>query len=821
MPDMILFPGFRGLRTALDPTIIGNGYFTKSQNLRFDSGVASVRAGSTLAVNNSFSTETCVGAGLFKFGGNVYYLFAMDDGAGNANSVEVYWALFNGSTWGSFATTDKILNNTKYGDNRMYTPADGYVTFTGVPDRDGVRYVVIQNGIDTPRVIDLNVITSGNPPATGAMVFHEIDTLDQAGSQAPQFGANGFLDVTASTPTHTESDANFAWADTGTPKYWTLTTSGTIAAGETALVYTASDVVDLTDSDQIWLVYNGWASDKVLTSKLKWELRDGSGNYHVIHDPANGVDSAFTVNLKDNIKILSFSVSALNQNASAGDMDDIRGFRVTAAQPLASTDLSGGGLLLYAVVASGRVPGGAQYQISPYHSTARYEGPSVVLPNPQEGSGLRQIFGTTSHNLPEDFTLPIVPELFYQVEVPVYAPTTTDRDRGLDSVRIYRQDPNESDFYLIDTVTTASYSGSWAYASPFTAAGELQTHTDVIPTWLKDYTTYAPGAFVEAPPIGLASAYFAGRLAVGMSTEPKIKVSDRDFPFRFRSVAIGSGEPGYESVIDNGFPTAIYAGSASVIGGGFAYVFTKRGLYQIADTYVQKVASIGTLNQYTVDADDNVFYFVDSDLQVRRMSGGIAHLSRYRVSDKVTANSTLQRWGGKLYVRNSATSTLVYSDGLEDWESEDTNSLSPSFYLRWNFYDDSKLFFVSNRGVLYQYESGATDAGTQIMFSLKTKEYVSGNYNEFRSTGNYVLCDAQSSETLTTTITSKSPVVSSSGTVNVDGSGLVWKKDSNSGKDTGVRGIAISHEIGGTVQYPFKLYSWKTIIDTGGRGAIA
>lgn len=823
MQDKVILPQYRGLRTSIDPSVVPEGFLTTAQNIRIDSGIPEIRAGSTLVSDTAFSSENCVGAGFFQSGSNVYYLFAIDDGLNAANSVEVYWNIYNGSTWGTFATTNKALNNTKYGDNRMYAPSDGYVTFTGVPGRTGTRYVVIQNGRDEPRIVDLSQLASGSPPATGAMVFNSISALTQGGSISPEFGIEDFLDVTASTPTHTETDANFAWADTGSPKYWTLTTSGAIAAGETALIHAASATVDLRNSDQIWLIYSGWAGDRVLTSKLKWEIRDNNGSpgFHTIHDPANGLDGAFTVNLKDGYKILSFPVAHLNENASSVEMDEITGFRVTASQPLDAGDLSGGGLLLYAVVASGRVAGGSQYQISQYHSGADYESPSVVLPNPVEGAGLRSLFGTTDVNLFSDTKLPIDPLLHYSVKVPTFAPTSTDRDRGVDYVRIYRKEPEEGEFYYVDQVQTAGYSSGWSYQSPYSAAGELKTYTDQVPYWAKNSTIIAPGAFVEEPPIGQACEFFAGRLAVGLTTaSPKIKLSDRDYPFRFRSLAIGADEPGFESVLDSDSNvTAIVGGSASVIGGGFIYVFTKRNLYQVSDVYVNKIASLGTQSSESVAIDNNRLYFVDQDLQVRVLAGGIEHLSRYSVDNKILEGTNLVRWDGKLYARNSTTSTLIYSDGISDWVSEDTNSLNPLKFMRWDYLGESKLFFVSTKGKLYQYESGATDAGTEITMTLETPEYHTPGYEQIRAVGTQVVCDTQTGETLTTTLTSKFPAVTSTGTIDLDEAGdTVWRKDNASGLDTGVRGCSIKAKITGTLEYPFKLYSWKIKTDVGGRG---
>lgn len=819
MQDIALPTDYLGLMTQVDPLKVPDGFLYRGQNIRNDDGTTSLRGGIT-SVKASGQSGTYVGGGLFEWSGDIYYFFGMDD-----SGVTVYWTKYSSSSWGSVAA---VTGN--YSVSTITAPDSGFLTFTGVPGDLGTAYVVVQNGIDDPLVITM--------AATPTVASNEaIPAPELAQSYKVQYTFPDYLDISQASPTETSSNSTeFGWDETYYAGTWTAYLTGTPSDGDTAQLVN-SNQVDLSGSAQVGLVVSDGmlqAGDGSLLDDFKIELVSATTPaYYTIHDPENGINSAIVQETTSpNWPVIWFSVAGLQDNA---EIDEIVGLRLTLLRNISPSSTYY--IIFGAIIAGGNVPGNAQYAVSWANTGTQGEGPSVVLPNDFiQGVSSTDLLGTNAGQLIESIEFPLSQSVFYSVKVPTFAPDSTNMGKGVDYMNVYRKDPDDAYFYYVTRDQVAAYSGGWAYASPFSSTVKQTTITDTAATWDKDTTKTAPGAYVESIPIGQAGAfsgdrmYFANRGS--SSNRPGIKVSDKKFPFRFRSLPISGEEglEGFEAVLDGEREVAaIVPSSSSTVGASGVYVFTKRGIYTVDDIFVAKIASAGCLGA-TADEDASVWFF-DKDKQVRVLAGSIPNLSRYTVHDKFSAVAdpslmSFARYQGRLYCLVSGTRVMVWSDRLQQWESEDVpdENLVPAQFHKWDFLGESKLYVSMTDGDLYEYDQGTTDGGAQIALGITWKEMSSPDWKQVRIGWPYLVCTDKTSETASFAFTAKNPAGTQTATISLDapsGETVQWTKGAATGKEVAVAGCSVLPKLDLTVAGPFVLYGVTVKGATGGRGARA
>lgn len=811
-----LLQSYRGLRTSVHPSALGLGYLSEAKNVRYDDGVIALRGGIEL-VDAQGIAQTYKGGAFFDRDGNNYYVFAMSHGS---SDVRIYYSVYSG-TWS--AASEVTASSGKYGNTRMSEPESGFVTFTGVPGPFGTSFVIVQNGVDDPRVVAL-----GGSPYTAKNVA--ITAPNELSNNTPTFTAADFLDImnAGATVATTVSGSGLSPGVGGSPQYWEFTSSGSgVSDGDIAQLYQNGLTVDCSDSNQVWIV--GETGDEGFLYGFKWSIRDSSGNLYVVHDPENGRDNITRV--PTNIPSLWVYVIPIGEHTRTASLNAINGIRIEAQNAGLGVSQS---LKIRAFLASGKVPGGSQYAISWLNSSTRAESPSVVLRNPNEGDGIGGIFGSSIPNIETGFKLPISGAMDYYVKVPTLAPTTADRDLGVDYCDVYRKDPADSDFYYVGTKQTSTYSGGWAYQSPFTSTALRQLFADTVPTWSKDDSKIAPGAYVESIPIGQAGAFSGDRMYFEAKSDSNgraaIYVSDYQQPFRFRSIPISSESynAGYSAVLDGEKDiVAIVPHSSSTVGSGSVYVFTNKACYSVNEYLVTRIFNLGCAGVDAFSVDDNNVFFLDNELQVRALASGLVNLSRYKVDDQfnsVTGSAvSFQRFRGRLYALTTANTVMVWNDQMADWESLDTTALNIAQFHKWEHNGLSKLYVSLTNGDLYEYDSGTLDGASQIAFSLTGPEFHDSDWNQIRMGKAYIVCDDKDSESATTTYVARNPSATGTGSISLDaGSGetSAWRKESSSGKDVMVRGCSVKPKIAATIEGPWNLYAWTVKTDwKAGRGA--
>jgi len=805
--DAIKAP-YRGLRTYPDSSAVPQGYWKDARNIRTDSGAIKLRGGQTQLVDNSSLSGDCVGSCLVEFGANTYLFTALTI----SGAVRIYYNVYNGS-WGS--ATEVTASSGFFGNTRMATPSKGLVSFTKVYSKTDGLCVVIQDGSSSPRVVKMSAIAAGN-----ARTIAEVPAPQEIGGYSPSFGITAFLDIhTFGGYTPTSGAGTFAFSESGgaSPVSWNFTTgAGAMVDGDYAQL-TSSATLDLNDAKQIFIIAE--VSTEAIFASTKWELVCNTTNV-VIHDPENGIDNI--VSAESNEPGLRTYAFPLGENSPServpggGGSGLCTGLRITCTNTNIPVNATA---VIRAICTGGRVPGFAEYSQTWYCSGSMTESPEVVLKNPVQGATHNEMFAGVKTTLPEDFRLPLTDAFFYKVKQQFICPDSDLLAAGVDYVRLYRRDPGETVRTYYNQVQTGVYTSSWAYSSPYTSTARTGSTNDIFAPEDKVYERIAPDAFNEPVPIGQAALWASSRHYVGTykasSTEPKsvIKVSEQDEPFRFASIpredlttsAYLAQLSGEEVVI------SFQAVSSSVIGSSVVYCFSNRGMYALDGTLIRRISSIGALATGAVSENQNRLFWVDQNLSIRRSSGTIEDLSRLRIDDILLAATNTDKLASvfhrdRFYLSYSG-GVLVWSDLLGDWESRDTPGVQPVQFLPWRVSNTAKLYFVGSGGSLYEYESGTTDAGSQIAFLMQTPDMHGRNWNRATIEKPSVVCSDVDSETLTVTFTASKPAGTQVGTLSLDAGGsetITWREAKRStGGPMGLSGASLNVTFSATLPGPF------------------
>lgn len=796
---------FKGIRTYADVSAIPGGFWKDARNIRTDTGAIAVRAGQTQIVDNSGLSGTCVGSCLVEYGANTYLLTALEI----SGSVRIYYNLYNGSSWGSAAEITAASGF--FGNTRMATPSSGFVTFTKVYSTTDGLCVVVQDGTSSPRVIKMSAIAAGN-----MRVISEVPAPQELGGLSPSFGSTSSLSIHTNTGTTANGAGTFDCTSSGTPKLLTFTTgAGAMVDGDTTQV-TGLGSMDLGDARQVFFI--GEISDEAILDSIKIELK--CANYDVtIHNPEGGLDSVVSVETNTpGLRVYAFPLGEYSPSErvpGGGGPGVCGGFKFTLTNtncPINQT------FIIRAICTGGRVPGFAEYSESWYCSSSMTESPEVVMKTPVYGATATEMFNGVATALPDNFKLPMSDALYYRVVVPYLAGDQDIVDSGVDYTNIYRRDPGEENRTFVASKQTAEYSGGWAYTGSFTVNAQKGYHADTVAPEDKVYERIAPDAFNEPVPIGQAALWASSRHYVGTykasSSEPKsvIKVSEQDDPFRFASIPREDLSTSAFLAQLNGEEVVVtfQSVSSSIIGSSVVYCFTNRGMYSVDGTIIRRISSIGALATHSVAENQNRIFWVDQNLSVRKSDGAIRDLSRLRIDDILLGATNTDKLQGvfhrdRYYLAYSG-GVLVWSDLMNDWESRDTPAVQPKMFIPWRVGNSAKLYFTSSDGSLYEYESGANDAGTAINLVAQIPIEHGRDYDRMTVGRPNIVCSDKDSTTLNVTITTANPARSNAGTINLDsgaGETVTWREAKKSGAMMSSSGVYHDVKFDVNVQYPF------------------
>lgn len=810
---------YRGLRSYPIGPSVGPGYWKDAENIRYEAGAIALRGGETLDTAGPTNADACYGGTIIEQGGKVYAYTAVHITGDGATVVRLYLNQYtiSSETWGGWL--EVTAGAGKYGNTTM-TATDRLFNFTHVPSRSSEPTVVVQNGKDSPRII----------LGTQSAVIEAVDAPLEAEGYSPIFGVQGFVDVTAAATATNSNGARFAAAATGSTTHWRWTFT-TPTVNDTAELRLFSGSVSFVNSYQALFLLNVGSADGVIDS-TKWELRDVSGNYYVIHDPENGINAVLRVETdRPGVWLYAFPIGEFSSSLTA-----VNGVRLTVKE---ATMGAGAILDMYAFVASGNVPGHSVYSLAFENPGTLTESAEVVLKNPVEGVSLSNVFGTISlpsalYDGPRNF--PHSPVIYYTVKVPTFRPTTAQRGKGVAAINIYRSETPGATRKYVTRETVAAYSGGWAYSGSY-ASSAMVRYSDNLPDSYLDSERKAPDSFNSPVPKGGYAIYANDRLYVGSNLiEGKpvnyVWASDMREGFRFRPVSsieeVFEGA-GFTVNLEGGEAiTGFFAASASFVGTSRVNVFTNKNLYSVGEGRALRLTAIGCMAGESIAEHLGQTYWFDPDRGIKKLGAYVSDVSRLSVHDKLTSATAAYKvsgacWRGRYYFAYSG-GVLVWSEFLNDWESLDTPAVQPVAFVPWRVAGESFLKFFSPTGAIYSYDYGDDDDGDGIDLLLTSRTVVAHDRITFRTPS--IVCTAVEDVTLGAdfvclTSNESQPSEFELGPNTDTGSGFVGRvaRLTSTSGDPGVSSIGIALRVSGTLTGPFQI-SYLGIRDLGDEAGV-
>lgn len=825
----------RGMNSHMSPAHLPGGFFQFLQNVRWDKQQISVREGISLeaAAPNSGS-DTFLGGTIVNYGDESVAFCATSNGG----NMRVYSNTTSSGAWQSWV--ERTGTSGQWGNTRLTAPGKAF--FAPLPGYDGTSAVLVQGG-SAPLYIPINGSTET------AVKVEEYDAPPSG--YYPTAGFSEFLTVSTSAATASSSGANFVASISGSsPNQTFLWTFGSGYAVSDSATCTLDAGTFAFDSGAQAILILDLSEVRILDS-VKIELTDGT-SYYTVHDPANGLDNRVLVDVVGETYVVAFGIS------EHGSIANVRGLRVTVTSLRVSDAAT---MRVRGIMCGGYVPGTAQYATSftnvygagtPYSG---WESPGVVMRIGEaevvttvttgslgqsvlaKGGKAANASSYYGASVPDGFSFPISGEIYYEMSVPVFAPSSTDAAKGSAYVNIYRKDPGETSFTLVNYMQVAEYASStWRTLSSVfggtTAWGERATYTDGTRPEDKSLQYEMPDGLSSPPPAGGPMVFADKRLMVAAdqgSGDPKqrntVWVSWEDAPLRFRAVSdVNNRRSGYSARIGSEQITSFAKVSASAIGRDSTYVFTDRAMYSLLDGRVSYIVGKGAVAQ-TVDVDNNI-YSLDYDFQLNRTGATTVPVSRYEVDSQIEdtpadrreyASIAVHRDRVHLALAGSASDNnyrvLVLNNVLGAWESLDVlpAAKSPQQFVVWRYSGASKLLYFSPTGAIYRYGGGTDDDGADIDVVLRTKTFQFGGFGKSVFGAVRVLADSKASGTLTAKWEVQHPVVTQTGTTTlVDASNYVWSEFKQTTKPNdppmGTEGAAAYLEISVTTDNPFNIY---------------
>jgi hypothetical protein len=647
MTEYLFNPGkakIVGMASKPAASALDQGWWPLLRNIRWaDNLVPYVRNGTAdRNATGLLSQGTFRGAAAMQLFGGTPFTFAAYKAPG-LNPIQVYYSV-TGTGFSQLTTASG-----QYGDTR-FPYRDKYLTYQVVVDRElGDEFVIVQNGVDFPRVIDMAALTMAvhEPvePATSSNLLKTAPTWpvyfavnDNTATVSP-FGSSG-VGLTL-------SENNVAAPNN------LLTLQATNVQTNATATVTFTTAKNFENCRQLILIvesnYLYWLDN------LKIELGNSSGfASSAVWDGTGNTFSQFAVPLDSTGKRLCLVFTLDHIASELASVDRMKLTWVGANQSSFSQNMK-----IYAICGSGQVSGQCQHGISYANFTSRAESVGQVI-STVEPDKMRDVGGTAlnEQRIPNDY------RIYYDYKIQYQNTSETERDKGVDKLRIYRRDPTlivdqngqerlaiERKFTFVRVETIASWGGStWDFIGASSAL-DVRIATDSTPSTEKNLLLELPDAFHMGIPIGRAMHYANGRLFVSMKTgtsgQSKLAISEFQNPFRFREAAeFENGRAVITSAATNSFDGEMIMAFASVTGevldSNSIYVFTNQNTYKIAGVDITnlstptRIASIGTRSPGSIAEYKGAVYFLDSDMQVRRLMGyQMDDLSRYDVDDKL------------------------------------------------------------------------------------------------------------------------------------------------------------------------------------------
>lgn len=743
----------QGLKTRYPGAALPPGFFSALENVRWcGEDTISVRSGLGTTLGTVGSSGSPCGHATLLLNGTTTHLTAIDTGA----VVEVYKSTDGGATW-----TQITASSGKYGDTRLTTGYKvDFETARAPFATSSVDYLIISNGYDYPRVYN---------PNTGLTAIHQPITADDGARNVPmKLKPYTYLTVSdQANTTYATSGGGVTMADTGTSPDNTVRISITAATAQNdyATCSFGTSCTPSTDCKQVLMgVETAYAE---FLDYCKVELYNGT-SYTTIYDPYSTSSSVnlppVTIGMDGtgNRTLIAFPLDTAAFTAAFGTQWTTNILKVTFAAPTAKAPGSTQTVDIFLLAFSGtRDPGFTTFGIAYRNQGASSFSPGVVYAK-RSTVRVREAGGPTMANV----QLPESELLYYMYDVTVHNTSTSDRDKGVDYMDVYRALPGEPQLRWIEPILLASWGGaSWSFSSGTAASARVCTLANFNP--LTQYSStkrvLMPSGDHLAMPKAKTMLQANGRLfaaAVDGESSKGLYVSSSENQFRFLKIA--DGDEGETSPFAEDFPgeqpqafassSASAFGSSSVFGASSVYIFTNRNVYAVGGrntselARIVKVAPHGTLNPASVVDYLGQVFWIDQEMQLRRLAGGPPdNLSRYEVDDLLDAIPTTRLDDvcaecakDRLFVFFTASGgtqnkrVLVWNIPFGKWESLDKlGGHDVSFASRWDDSGTSKTMTVGSDRTVRLYESSQTVDGTSTPIDAKVECWISVGGSEF------------------------------------------------------------------------------------------
>ncbi len=855
------------LASALPLESLAAGQFKIQRNVRPTRGKMRLRDGMVAL------TATAPASGTGAFRGGCVVAWGDDKvmaiaGVQISGEVRIYTNEITLSTLAETGWAEATASSGKFGDTRMDPPTKGWLQFQALPGRDGTEAVVVQNGIERPRMVDLE--------DRDARIIEPVQPADYAQAYSPIFTFRSTLPVASTAAagiTMTDSGASVTTSvvAAGTIRHWRAVFAAPVT-GEWAQWYVTASSIDLRESFGSMLFIK--ATDDTWRGALKISLvvDDDAGGVKLltVYDPsAQFVSMEEEATVDEGVLLVQFPV----QEHPDVDIDEVKGIRIDVVRD----GLAAGYTFdIRGVAATGNVPGGAQYGIALMNSNTRTESPGAPYRthnpdlNVDEFRERNRIAEENRGRTPrgaavgfEDvftdgpyFFMPVTPAMYYKVELPIFAPIESEGAKGVDTAVVYRKDPNSRDFSFVEEVPICTYDTTDTNGATVAAdrwetlvtrfASELSwkaraTYDDNAKTAELDESRRLPDVRALPIPIGWAMGVHDKRFMVaverGLGSPKKanaVMVSEEDRPTMFRPFPrFDGGVPDASSGYLLGFGDEqilkIKSGSASGLGSNTVNVLTDRRLAVVVGYKVFTVAETGAIGSDVVAEHNGTLMWVDQQLVARRMRSDPVDMSRERVQDLLDEiPAAMRKYCSAVVARDRLMVTkagvgdtqnkyvLVYDEKYQKWVSEDymDHAEAPQQILVWAFGGQYRIIAFDTLGKLHEYERPGqlTDNGRAIAFKWRTGAVPV----EFGKSGVYGRTGVVAKTTSEDLDTLRIPVVKSSF---VNGAGKIdlttanpfqyaWDKEETTNNPPMGRDYGAAFELSGSLSQGLELSKW-------------
>lgn len=791
------------MANAVDASTLGPGYWKDLQNVKVVNGIPYVRGGTA-------EIYAAPGSGTYK-GHYIHPDLGVFVAIRQSSATRIYQN--TGSGWAE--RTDA--------STRFATDADVTLAVIQAPPSAPIapysttkRYVVAQNGTDTPLVMaeSASVFTKheaiavGDPPAYRALAyyadFYQFALLDNGRAGSPNaLTYDGYQSdgVTAQT--------RFKWATNGAglEVFPELTISTSVTYDDMTSVLNSVDTINWSLYKQMHLLFSvtGTSADALdIFNQFKIEGIDNSSNVTTLYDPT---DTAYAPPvILDNTEGKYLAAFTLPSGIAS------RSYKTLRFQWKGNTISSEVKFRLYACMASaGNIDGGSSFAVSHMNPDSFAESPSVVCRTETFVNG-------TAYGAPaiQGMNIPVASGAGYEFRIidPVVSGVTNQ------TRMIYMAGVDAEEFYYIAS------SSSLGSVTRVTSSAQ--------------YPLPTPGGLHRQMPTGPAMKALGSRLMVGGGSLKDVWFSSLHSPLRFRPfLEFRDGAPDLqgagtirlqgESVQAIEPMAGTYAGSESV------FIWTDQGLWRTdgSDSFQlskpRRLSSFGTLSPKSVASHNGLVFWLDTERQVRTLGSAFDQPSLLRIDGDLAAipDSYIGKvqgtfWNDAYYMAytpsGGTTNDYVYVWDMRGgtWSKYTAPSGTAAGIGAGVFYKRKLCVFTSAGRVLEYDKSGADDLGSNVTITMQTRDLTMNHWDAFSVRRVGLVSSVSEGESLTVTrhtrdnsATPESGTISLTATTARDtGGGIVWRFDSNSGVQAGSpKDWGISIKVTGAVEPGWKCLS--------------